>query len=147
MQYMEYCKIWLNLTFAPLSLTFIGGHKAFVVFRADRVINGSHCGQGQLSRIWKVQCDWLTMGKECCSWLSRRLWGRTKHKLPLKSPAWEATFGVDKQMDGCTVTLLPKFLGWTYKQIFLAMGLCIWGHAWSSSINQYLRKFQLTIKL
>ena len=30
------------------------------------------------------------MGKECCSWLSRRLWGGMKNELPIKMPAWEA---------------------------------------------------------
>ena len=59
------------------------GHKAFPVFRADRVIIGYACGQGQLSRIWKVQCDWLSLGKECCFRLSRRLlWGGMKDDLP-----------------------------------------------------------------
>ena len=41
---------------------------------ADRVIIGLPCGQGQLSRIWKVQRDWLSLEKECCLRLSRRLW-------------------------------------------------------------------------
>ena len=83
MQCTEYSKIWLHLTFAALSLTFIRSHKAFRVFLADRVIIGLPCGQGQLSRIWKVQCDWLSLGKECCSRLSRRrLWEGTKSELP-----------------------------------------------------------------
>ena len=56
MQCMEYSKIWLNLIFAALSLTFIRGQKAFPVFHADRVIIRLPCGQGQLSRILKVQC-------------------------------------------------------------------------------------------
>ena len=72
----------LNRTFAALILTFIRGHKAFLVFRTDQVIVGLPGGQGQLFRIWKVQCDWLSLGMECCSRLSRRLWGGTKHKLP-----------------------------------------------------------------
>ena len=59
MQCMKYSKIWLNLTFAALNLTFIGGQKAFPLFHADWVIIRLPCGQGQLSRIWKVQCDWL----------------------------------------------------------------------------------------
>ena len=59
MQCTEYSKIWLNLTLAALSLTFIGGHKVFPVLKADQVIVRLPCGQGQLSRIWKVQCDWL----------------------------------------------------------------------------------------
>ena len=71
---MEYSKIWLNLTFAALSVTFIRGYKAFLVFHADRVINRLPCDQGQLSRFWKVQCDWLSLGKESCSLLSRHLW-------------------------------------------------------------------------
>ena len=41
-------------------------------------------GQGQPSRIWKVQCDWLTMEKECCSRLSRLLGEGTKYELPWK---------------------------------------------------------------
>ena len=78
---------WVNLTFAALRLTFIRGHEGFLKFHADRVIIGLPCGQGQLSRIWKVQRDWLSLGKECCPWLSRRLWEGTK-----KTPAWEAAF-------------------------------------------------------
>ena len=54
---MEYFNIGLKLTFAALNLTFIRGQKAFSVFHANRVIIRLPCGQGQLSRIWKVQCD------------------------------------------------------------------------------------------
>ena len=32
--------------------------------------------------IWKAQCDWLSLGKECCFPLSRRLWGGKKYELP-----------------------------------------------------------------
>ena len=64
--------------------TFIRGKKDFPVFHADRVIIRLPCGQGQLSRIWKVQCDWVSLGKECCTQLSRRLWGGTKDELPQK---------------------------------------------------------------
>ena len=91
MKCKEYSKIWLNLIFAALNLTFIRGQKAFPVFNADRVIIRLPCGQGQLSRIWKVQCDWLSLGKECCLRLSRRLWEGMKKRAPLKTPAWEAT--------------------------------------------------------
>ena len=42
------------------------------MFHADRVIIVFQCCQGQLSRTWKVQCDWLSLGNECCTWLSRR---------------------------------------------------------------------------
>ena len=73
----------LNLTFAALNLTFTKGQKAFPVFHADRVIViRLPRGQGQLSRIWKVQCDWLSSRKERCFRLSRRLWGEMKNELP-----------------------------------------------------------------
>ena len=84
MQCMEYSKIWLNLTFAAQNQTFIRRQKAFPVFHADRVIIRLPCGQGQPSRIWKVQCDWLSLGKKCCFRLSRRLWGGMKDELPYK---------------------------------------------------------------
>ena len=42
---------------------------------------GLPCGQDQVSRIWKVQRDWLSVGKECCPLLSRRLWGGKKYEL------------------------------------------------------------------
>ena len=89
MQCTEYSRRRLNLTFATLSLKFIISHKAFPVFHADRVILllgniilGYPAGQGQPSRIWKVQCDRLTMGKECCSQLRGLLWEGTKYELP-----------------------------------------------------------------
>ena len=75
MQCLKYSKIWLNLIFVALNLTFIRGQKAFPVFLADRVIIRLPCGQGQLSRIWKVQCDWLSMGKECCQDGWAGVWG------------------------------------------------------------------------
>ena len=78
---MEYSKIWLDLTFAALNLTFLRGQKCF---HADRVIIRLPCGQGQPSRIWKLQCDWLSLGKECWVRLSRRLWGGMKDELPKK---------------------------------------------------------------
>ena len=60
----------------------------FFQCHADRVIIGLPRllprGQGQPSRIWKVQCDWLSLGKECCSRFSRNLRGGTKYELPLK---------------------------------------------------------------
>ena len=87
MQCTEYSKIWLNLTFEALSQTFIRGHKAFPVFHADRVIIGLPWGQGQLSRIWKVQCNWLSLGKEYCA----RFVGREEIRAPLKTPEWEAS--------------------------------------------------------
>ena len=54
------------------------------MFHADRVIIRLPCGQGQLSRIWKVQCDWLSLGKECCLRFSRHLWGGMKDGAALK---------------------------------------------------------------
>ena len=82
MQCTEYSEFWLKLIFAALNLTFIAGQKAFPVFNADRVIIRLPCGQGQLSRIWKVQCDWLSLGKECCFPLSWRLWGGKNTSSP-----------------------------------------------------------------
>ena len=52
------------------------------MFHADRVIIRLPCCQGQLSRIWKVQSDWLSVGKECCLPLSRRLWEGWKTSSP-----------------------------------------------------------------
>ena len=57
--------------------------------KLDRGIIGLPCGQGQPSRIWKAQCDWLSLGKECCSRLSRVV-GRDEIRAPLKTPVWEA---------------------------------------------------------
>ena len=85
MQRTEYSKIWLNRIFAALNLTFIRGQKAFPVFHADQIIIRLPCGQGQLSRIWKVQCDWPSLGKEYCLWLSGRLWGRMKTSSPINA--------------------------------------------------------------
>ena len=66
--------------FAALKLTSIRSQAAFLVFLAGRVI--IRLPRGQLSRIWKVHCDSLSMGKECCLQLSRRLWGGMKNELP-----------------------------------------------------------------
>ena len=83
MKCMEYSKILLNLIFAALNLRFIRGQKVFPVIHADQVIIiRLPCGQGQLSRIWKVQCDWLSIGKERCLQLSRRLCRGMKNELP-----------------------------------------------------------------
>ena len=71
------------------------------MFHADRVIIRLPYGQGQLSRTWKVHCDWLSLGKECCFRLSRRFWGGTERQAPLKTPAWEAR---DHQADGVNVS-------------------------------------------
>ena len=46
-----------------------------------------------------VSANWFgclanqTMGKECCSRLSRRLWGASAIRSPLKTTAWEAMAG------------------------------------------------------
>ena len=39
------------------------------------------------------------MGKECCSWLSRSLWGGKKIHALLKTPAWEASTFYSISMD------------------------------------------------
>ena len=54
------------------------------MFHADQVIIRLPCGRGHLSRIWKVQCDWLSMGKECCLRLSRH--GRLPLAMPVAYP-------------------------------------------------------------
>ena len=59
-----------------MSLIFIRGHEGFSKSHADRVIIVLPYGQGQLSRMWKVQRDWLSVGKECCPR------GGTKYELP-----------------------------------------------------------------
>ena len=74
------CEWGLNI-FVALNLTFIRGHKAFPVFHAGRAIIGLPCSQGQLSRIWKLQSDWLSLGKEYCSWLSRHSRGGMKDEV------------------------------------------------------------------
>ena len=61
------------------------------MFHADQVIFVLPCNQGQPSRIWKVQCDWLRLGKECCS--AFVAWDEIR--APLKTPAWEATLHQD----------------------------------------------------
>ena len=78
---MEYFNIGLKLTFAALNLTFIRGQKAFSVFHANQVIVRLPSGQGQLSRIWRVQCDWQSLEMECYLRLSRCLWGGMKDEL------------------------------------------------------------------
>ena len=48
-----------------------------------------------------VSANWFgclanqTMGKECCSRLSRRLWGASAIRSPLKTTAWEANNDTD----------------------------------------------------
>ena len=96
MQCMKYSKIWLNLTFAALNLSFIRGQKAFQVFHADRVIIRLLCGQGQLSRIWKVKIMWLAkLGKGMLSSVEQVFEGRDEKWAPLKMPAWEARWHYD----------------------------------------------------
>ena len=85
---MEYSKIRLDLTFAALNLTCTRGQKAFPVFHADRVIIRLPCGQSQLSRIWKVQCEWL--GKGMLFSVEQAFVGTDEKRAPLKTPAWEA---------------------------------------------------------
>ena len=80
----------MNLTFAALRLTFIRGHEGFLKFHADRVIIGLPCGQGQLSRIWKVQRDLAKRGKGMLSSVEQAFVGREEIRAPLKTPAWEA---------------------------------------------------------
>ena len=93
MQCTEYSKRRQNLTFATLSLTFIYiGHKTFPVLHADRVIlSGYPAGQGQPSRIWKVQIVGLANnGKGMLFLVKQAFVGRDEIRAPLKTSAWEA---------------------------------------------------------
>ena len=85
MQCTENSKIRLSKSYfyrSESNINFIRGHEGFSKFHAHRVIIGLPCGQGQLSRIWKVQLDWLSMGKECCSRWNRHSWGGMKYEFP-----------------------------------------------------------------
>ena len=90
MQCIEFSKIWPNLTFAALSVTFIRFYKVFTVFHADWVIIGLPCSQGQLSRIWKVQCSLAKLGKGMLFSVEQVFVGRDEIRAPLKTPAWKA---------------------------------------------------------
>ena len=80
MQYsQEHLKTMVYAEFGGQTECIMGNWK---IENADRVIIRLPCGQGQLSRIWKVQCDWLSLGKECCFPLSRRLWGGKNTSSP-----------------------------------------------------------------
>ena len=64
---MRYSEFYDLVHCAVSSLLIFGGRKATTGntsalrrLHADRVIIRLPCGQGQLSRIWKVQCDWLS---------------------------------------------------------------------------------------
>ena len=74
-----------------MNLTFIRGQKAFPVVRADRVIR-LPCSQGQLSRIWKVQCDLLSVEKKMLSSVENAFVGRDENHALLEMPVWEAKF-------------------------------------------------------
>ena len=91
MQCTEYSKIWLNLTFAALSLTFIRGHKVFPVFKADRVIYqvtlwSRSTFQNLESTMWLAK-----LGKGMLLSVEQAFVRRDKIRAPLKTPAWEAT--------------------------------------------------------
>ena len=57
----------------------------------DGVIIGLPCRQSQLSTIWKVQCDWLSLGKECFFSVEQAFVGREEVRAPLKTLEWEAS--------------------------------------------------------
>ena len=82
MQRITYSKIWLNLTFAALNLTFIRGQKAFPVFHAERVIIRLPCGEGQ-STVWMAK-----FGKGMLFSVEQAFVGRDERRAPLKTPAW-----------------------------------------------------------
>ena len=69
----------------------------FPVFQADRVIiDGLTCGQGQPSRIWKVQRDWLSLLKGLLFSVEQALAGRDEIRTPLKiqTPARDRRLGL-----------------------------------------------------
>ena len=55
------------------------------MIHADRVIISLACGQGQLSRIWKVQCDWLYKHGKGMSSVEQAFVGRDEKRTPLKT--------------------------------------------------------------
>ena len=91
MQCMEYSKIWLNLTFAALNLTFINGQKALQVFH----VRSSNCQitvrlrstfQDLESTMWLAK-----LGKGMLFSVEQAFVGRDERRAPLKRPAREAT--------------------------------------------------------
>ena len=58
----------------------------------DKIILIGHHRQ-YVSANWFGCLTDQTMGKECCFWLSRRLWGASAIRSPLKTTAWEASLG------------------------------------------------------
>ena len=67
------------------------------MFQADRVIiDGLTCGQGQPSRIWKVQRDWLSLLKGLLFSVEQALAGRDEIRTPLKiqTPARDRRLGL-----------------------------------------------------
>ena len=69
----------------------------FPVFYADRVIiDGLTCGQGQPSRIWKAQRDWLSLLKGLLFSVEQALAGRDEIRTPLKikTPARDRRLGL-----------------------------------------------------
>ena len=67
------------------------------MFHADRVIiDGLTCSQGQPSRIWKVQRDWLSLGKGMLFSVEQALAGRDEIRTPLKikTPAGDRRLGL-----------------------------------------------------
>ena len=69
----------------------------FPVFHTDRVIiDRLTRGQGQPSRIWKVQYDWLSLGKGLLLSVEQALAGRNEIRTPLKikTPARDRRLGL-----------------------------------------------------
>ena len=67
------------------------------MFYADRVIiDGLTRRQGQPSRIWKVQYDWLSLGKGLLLSVEQALAGRNEIRTPLKikTPARDRRLGL-----------------------------------------------------
>ena len=66
-----------------------GGNRAYnqISFQIRVVFPPSLSGS-MFNRTWQVQCDWISRGKECWSWVSRRsVCGEGENTTPLKTPA------------------------------------------------------------
>ena len=101
MQCMEYSKIWLNLIFAAMNLTFIRGPQSFpsVSCRSSNyqiTLRSRSTFQNLESTMWLAK-----HGKGMLSSVEQAFMGRDKKPAPLKKPAWEASGGLEKKFGRC----------------------------------------------
>ena len=99
------------------------------MFRADRLIIGLPCSQVQPSRLWKVQCDWVHLGKECLFSVAQAFGGGGGGEIraPLKTPAWEAMKVWDvienRACAAKTFTVERRALQWRENDLLLKKGV------------------------